>query len=175
MEGEEDGDVTGQEDRVASVFVDEEREDGEVRVEEDGVVVFGEEDDTLGEDDASLLEGDGVAGVDDSGVGVREPVKSVADEVLGKDNSALLEGDEVAEVEDQGVGVGVNSEVDDALDAEAEKVLLNDGLLLADDDSNDTSLLEDDEVAKVDVSGVGVGLKVEGISEVAGALEENNE
>jgi hypothetical protein len=163
MEGEEDGDVTGQEDRVASVFVDEEREDGEVRVEEDGVVVFGEEDDTLGEDDASLLEGDGVAGVDDSGVGVREPVKSVADEVLGKDNSALLEGDEVAEVEDQGV------------DAEAEKVLLNDGLLLADDDSNDTSLLEDDEVAKVDVSGVGVGLKVEGISEVAGALEENNE
>jgi hypothetical protein len=69
----------------------------------------------------------------------------------------------------------VKSGIDDALDAEAGVVSLDDGLLLADDDSDASSLLEDDDVAEVDNSGVGVGLKLEGKSEVAGALEESNE
>jgi hypothetical protein len=151
--------------------------------------------------------------VDNSGVGVRLPVKSVSDaevegqsvgvgvksdvgDALGEDAgmvslyhklllvnedsddsdvSWLLEGNEVAGVEDHDVGVGVKSEVDEALEPETGVVSLDDGLLLVGDDSDTFSLLEDDDVAEIDDPGIGVRLKLIGKSEVAGALEENNE
>jgi hypothetical protein len=53
-------------------------------------------------------------------------------------------------------------------------VSLDDKLLLADDDSDD-SLLEVDEVPAVDDSGVGVGLEIGVELSVTGALEEDAE
>jgi hypothetical protein len=69
----------------------------------------------------------------------------------------------------------VKSEVDEALEPETGVVSLDDGLLLVGDDSDTFSLLEDDDVAEIDDPGIGVRLKLIGKSEVAGALEENNE